>query len=68
MFYAPFVDRILDLLPFPDRQVLLLWLQIRFLGEFCRRLWVAFHGEVVEDQGIYVTVPRISAAQRYGLP
>lgn len=56
---------VLNFLSGADGCVVLMWLQICFLGEFCRRIGVALHRQVVQNQGIDITIAGVSLVNLY---
>lgn len=56
------VYMILNFLSGADGRIVLVWLQICFLGEFCSRIGVALHRQVVQNQGIDITIASVSLA------
>lgn len=50
----PAMDAVLNLLPGADGGGILLWLQVCLFREPCSCIRVAFHGQIIQNQGINI--------------
>lgn len=56
---VPAVYKGLNLLPRANRGAVLLGLEVGLFGKLGGGVWVAFHGQVVQDEGVNVTIAMV---------
>lgn len=54
------MNTVLNFLSSHDRRCFLMRYEVRLLGKVGRRIWVSFHGKIVQDQGVDVTIDLVS--------